>query len=245
MGSFRSAALGVLFAASLAVPGRAAAQVAYGLPWYNPVVTPYGYSYGWSPYGYGYGYYCFGQLGGTAYSNNANAMADVIRARGAYNRATAEAAVEAEKARAQYIQNQQAWLAAYREHKRLGEQRRAEETAEAHARVHRYQSAGRQQQPELLGRNEYNAATGELYFPDALLGPEYAESRQRLQDLFAIRARAGANPKTDREIVDLTNAMLAKLARQIETLRAPDYIAARQFLEHARNVGLVEGATGT
>jgi hypothetical protein len=238
MRSFRTAVFGVLFTAGLiAAPDQADAQVAVGLPWYNPGMA---YGYGWSPYGYGYGY---GQLGGTAYGNAAMGMADVIRAQGSYNEATAAAAIDAEKARSQYIKNQEEWLAAYREHKRLGELHRDEEIAKSRARVQRYQSASRQRQPELLGRNEYNAATGELYFPDALLGPEYADSRQRLQDLFAIRARAGANPKTDREIVDLTNAMLAALARQIETLRAPDYIAARQFLEHARNVGLVEGAT--
>lgn len=235
MRSFRIAVFCASIIAALAVSGHAVAQITYGLPWYN---SGYGYGYGWSPYGYGYGY---GQLGGTAYSNAAMGMADVIRARGAYNEATAEAAVDVEKARSQYIKNQEEWLAAYREHKRLGELHREQEAAEAHARVQRYQSASRQRQPELLGRNEYNAATGELYFPDALLGPEFANSRQRLQDLFGIRAKSGANQKLDREIVDLTNSMMETLAKHIEMLHAPDYIAARQFLEHARNVGLVEG----
>jgi hypothetical protein len=234
MGSFRSVGRGAACAAALLIAGPAAAQVAIGpvVPWYNPV-TPYG---GW---GYGYGVPYYGSYGGTAYSNDAQAMADVIRAQGAYNRATAQAQVEQQEARSKYIENQQQWLAAYHEHKRLGEERRAEENAAARDRRLRYQSQGRQRQPELLDRNEYNAATGELYFPAALQGPEYDAPRQRLQDLFAIRARSGANAKTDSEIVEVADAMLATLNRQIDSLHAPDYIAAHEFLEHARNVGLL------
>lgn len=196
------------------------------IPWYyNPVVTPYGYGYGYYPYGAG---------GGTAYSAEAQGLAEVIRAQGEFNKATAQARKTQEEARSKYIDNQVKWLQAYHEHQRLGEERRAKEHAEARARVQRRTSASRKP-PELLGRSEFDAETGRLLFPTALTAPVFEESRERLQELFEQRTLTGATPEADEEIQDLVAAMLGQLRKRIETTPPPDYIAARSFLEHVRN----------
>src|SRR5690606_26093008 len=93
--------------------GLAAADVASAQvvrPWYwgpGVHVNPWGVAPGW-PYGYGYGY------GPTsAYGDALRGQADVLRGLGQYNRATTEAMINYEQARAQYIENRKRWLETY------------------------------------------------------------------------------------------------------------------------------------
>jgi len=214
----------------LALPSPAQVTIRRIQPWYyGGVITPYGYSYALPPGNYG---------GQTAYSANAAAMSEMIRAQGEYNRASAEAMRHYEEARGQYIENKQAWLAAYHEHRRQGAARREVERAEDRARRERAREAAQQREPELLTRDEYNAITGELYFPAVLQEPAFDAERERLQSLFTIRANSGATQELNDEMLELSRQMHAKLKQQIHSLSPPDYIAADLFLDHVRNVAV-------
>lgn len=208
--------------------GPGFAQVYYGAqPWY------YGGAY---PYGYGYG-----GVGSTVYSTNAQAYSNLLRTQAQYNEAAAEAMLRYQQARGMYIQNQAALLDLYQQRAQQIRPIRPESLGDRAAdreRGQRDREADQQRGSEGLTSAEYNPSTGKLHFPAALKDPAFEEERSRLQSLFAMRAAFGAAQERDQQIVETSQRMLSMLKERIEELPPAEYLAARTFLEHARNTAM-------
>lgn len=216
-------------------------QVYYGVsPWY----------YGGSPYGIGYSY-SMPYGGATVYSTNAQAYSYLLQSQAQSNRANAEAMLQYQQARGEYIKNQSALLDFYDQRARVAQQYQpirsgadeASDRAAARERRERYRDADQRRTPETFTSAEYNSSTGELIFPSALKRPEFDEAREELQTLFGMRAAFGAATDRDRQIVDVSQQMLSTLKGMIGELPPADYLAARRFLEHARNVAMMTASS--
>lgn len=85
--------------------------------------------------------------------------------------------------------------------------------------------------PRALSSNELDPATGQIAWPEVLLGREYALMRSELEQLFHDRALSTIGADTVRKIREDTATMLEILRSNIETMPAGDYIAARKFIE--------------
>ena len=188
-------------------------------------------------YGYGYGRYLGygGYRGGeTAYQAQAQSIGTVLRAQGEYNEETTEAMKQYEQARSTYIDNQKKYTDFVQQRRQDAREYQEQEQARERERLQRFQQALKNEKPELLSPSEMTSS-GELNAPAPLQTPAFAKAFQKLQDLFAVRARAGRSPEVDRKISDLTIAMQRQLDDQIHDMDPQDYIAARGFLERAGN----------
>jgi hypothetical protein len=161
----------------------------------------------------------------------AKGMSDVISAHGNANLANSEAAINAESARTQNIQNAKLSTDTYfqmrKDNKAFREwERGPKPTMEDLAR---YAQMGR---PKRLTPGEFDYVTGRINWPKLLQQSSFEEERVNLDALFAKRAEAGGiSFEEQMGIRDTTNAMLAKLVSQIQELPANYYMAAKKFVE--------------
>lgn len=214
-------------------------QVYYGVtPWY----------YGGYPYGYGYS---MPYGGATVYSTNAQAYSYLLQSQAESNRANAEAMLQYQQARGEFIENQKALLDFYDQRARIAQQYQpirpqtdeAADRAAARERRAQFREASQSRNPETFTSTEYNSSTGELVFPSALKRAEFDEEREQLQTLFGMRAAFGAATERDRQIVETSQQMLSTLKGMIGDLPPSEYLAARRFLEHARHAAMSSGST--
>lgn len=187
--------------------------------WYRPVPR-YGMGFGGNPYGGG----AFGQGTGTPY-------ADVIRSAGEYNLNTAEAAISYEEARSRYIDNKLKWQQTYFQIKQLGKENREAYYAEQKSARDRWLASGVTTGPARLTSTQLDPSTAKLYWPSALQGPEYAAGREKLDQLFELRASTRSVAGLSGQIRDVARAMQAQLKLSIRDLVPSEYLEARKFLE--------------
>jgi hypothetical protein len=171
-------------------------------PWYRPRYRRYGYRYG--------GY--------------ANGMANLIRAQ-------SQAAVNYEIARSKYIDNKQKWTQNYY---KMREERQATLAREHEAQKHSpesLESAAKDAVPPTLGADALDPVTGRITWPDVLKGAEFATPRNRLDQLFELRATTSVGVGNYDQIRVAAMEMTSKLREQIDALPAKQYIAGRKFLD--------------
>lgn len=215
--------------AAIVLAGQANAQVtvrptahgygvSHGTPGLYPVYPPYG------PYYYRY-------HASTAAEGYMRGMAAVIQAQGYYNVLTAQATVLHEEARRSNIENRRQATQTAFEMRRTNREARAEErgpraTPEQIARL------AKSGAPARLSAEQFDAATGRIAWPAALLGEEFAAYRAEIEGLFVQRASSGGLETAEQERVDqAAGAMLAILKDRITELPAMDYTKARRFIE--------------
>ncbi len=161
-------------------------------------------------------------------------MAAIINARANMLRAQSEALINIEEARSRYIDNRIKWAQFYLEWRRLGEQRRREYWAEKRAARDRYLAMIRQREPERLTPSQLDPVTGHINWPVILTDPRFAEPRKKLEELFALRAYAGATPDFSRQVLKYVEQMRAELLTLIRDIPANEYMQARRFLDLLR-----------
>lgn len=161
-------------------------------------------------------------------------MAAIIDARANLLRAQSEALINIEEARSRYIDNRIKWAQFYLEWRRLGELRRREYWAEKRAARDRYLAMIRQREPERLTPSQLDPITGHINWPVILTDPRFDEPRKKLEELFALRAYAGATPDFSRKVLQYVDQMRSELLTLIREIPANEYMQARRFLDLLR-----------
>jgi len=198
--------------------------------WYAPRVgvgygVGYGLGYGgWGGWGMGYGN--FG--GGTVAGNYMQGAAQVIRAQGQYNEDTSKAMINWEEARTKYIDNRKKWTETYFAMKEQNQSRTAERHERSRHSPEALATASRQAAPKALSHEAFDPITGKLQWPEALTAPEYAASREQIEQLIELRTTTGASNSV--QIQQAIQSLAEMLKRNIQSLPPNDYIAARKFL---------------
>lgn len=161
----------------------------------------------------------------------ARGLSEIIRARAAYNRMTAEAMEKMTEAARKDMRNREEWTSTYF---RMRETNRAFRENEASPRptmedIVRYAQMGK---PERLSSGDLDAVTGRIAWPEALQADGFADDRARLESLFADWINYGSLSLSHRQqIRNTTDAMLDTLRGRIEELPPADYMKALRFLE--------------
>jgi hypothetical protein len=201
-------------------------------PWYRSPVR----------FGYGYGYGRFGGFTSNPVEGARYGLADVIRARGEAAESTTRAMSNYEDARSKYIDNQKKWTETYWERKRLGQAELKKDHDRKRAARERYLAQKGSGAPPRLSPTELDPSTGKIYWPETLMGNEYAAARQALDELFVLGAHTGSLRQYSADIAEQSRVMQDELKKHIRDMPANDYIAARNFLE---SLGYEGRQTGT
>lgn len=173
--------------------------------------------------GMGYGSIAAGELHGTA---------DMIRGIGEANRNSATANVLNEKAEEQNIQNWYDSVQAYfkaREANREFRRREELPISSQEDRVRYSQS----RLPRRLNDSELNRDIGDIRWPAVLMAPEFAEHRERLEELFYNRSyyNSGLASSNYVEVKAETERMLATLQNFVDVTEPQAYLYARNFIQ--------------
>ncbi|MEQ9066957.1 MAG: hypothetical protein RLO18_09540, partial [Gimesia chilikensis] len=100
-----------------------------------------------------------------------------------------------------------------------------------------YYEPGFTQTDTTLSASQLNPATGEIAWPEAEMGEEYKDSRDKMQELFKLRDSTGATSEISQEIYDEAQVMKNQLRGQIRDMVPNDYLSARRFIEGLANMG--------
>ncbi len=204
--------------------------------WYRPSnqqFVPSPYAYGYSSYGGGYG----------GVGDNERGYADIIRARGDALRAASEAAINIEDARNRYIDNRIKWTMAYENWLAFKRVEREAYWAKERASRDRYLAQKRREKHERLTPSQFDAATGQINWPDTLLDDKFVTYRKTLEEYFVLRAYSGTSLQLSENIREQTTAMRAKLKQYLHDMPAYRYISARKFIDLLQYEGQLPGSS--
>lgn len=165
------------------------------------------------------------------YGNAYNGAANLIRAQAMANASNAQAALNYEQARAQYLENKKKWTADYYQSKEERQARMAREREKNKLSTETLAEIARAERPKVLGADALNPATGHITWPEVLREEEFATLRVHLEEQFAQQARTSPNRGSVTKIHAQTQEMLSLLRSHIEEMPANDYIAGRRFLD--------------
>ncbi|NLX99565.1 MAG: hypothetical protein GXY83_25805 [Rhodopirellula sp.] len=167
----------------------------------------------------------------TAFGSATRGLADLVRAQGAENLLSSEAAINMTEARRRQIENFEKATETYFAMRRQNQAYRAAERGSrpTYEDLVRYAEAGK---PERLSPSEMDTVTGDITWPIILRSDHFEEYREVLGQLFASRAATGALSSEGYLTVDkVTDAMKAELQRKIDDIPPQDYLRARKFIE--------------
>lgn len=185
--------------------------------------------YGWyrgAAVGAAYGAYGSGVGIGQGYNYGA-----AIAGQGQYNKDTSEAMINYEEARSRYIDNSVKWTQAYHERQRIGKAAQAEKYAAMKATRDRYLRNRESGAPPRLGPQQLDPSTGKIYWPEALLSPNFEKPRKQLDEQFVLRAHTGTSIEVSEKIRDLSRTMQDDLKTEIRSMSPNIYLEARKFLD--------------
>lgn len=226
-----------------------------------PRQTVYNFGGGLSPsvyygnrWGYGGGYY--GPYSGGGYYDGGAAL---VRAQGQAAESRSKAMVNYQEANSQYIDNQKKLAETYVARQKAQREsmheaaaikdmqaKQRQEAIDAQAAKNRklqesglspYYNATSYQDKETLNSSQLNPATGEISWPEGLMGDEYETSRKKMQELFSLKNSTGVTSSLTREIEAEAIVMKNILRGQIRDMLPNDYLSARGFIEGLANMG--------
>jgi hypothetical protein len=214
--------------------GLVALCLVAGLPEISAAAGPLGGHGPWvgvSPY---YGGYPF--RASTAAESFARGAAEVIRARGEFNRLTSEAAINMQEARSRAIVNAQDAVDAYFKIRQMNRDYRQAERRPRPTRedLERYARAAR---PDPLSPSELDTLTGRVRWPILLRDDRFTPLRAEMEELldrWAVSRNLGQLDSFDAEqqlaVRRATGQMQEELREEIRNLPPQDYVAAQRFL---------------
>ncbi len=222
-----------------------------------PRITIYNFGGGLSPsvyYGnrWGGGYYggYGGYYDGGAAAIRAQGKAQVDRSKAMINyqeaqskqldnqKKMAETYVARQKAQRASIAEQQEIIKAKDAARQAANERQAEKNRKRReSGLSPYFNASASQHRERLNSSRLKPATGEISWPESLMGNEFQASREKLQELYSLKNSTGVTSSLSRQISDEANSMKSILRGQIRNMLPNDYLAARGFIEGLINMG--------
>lgn len=180
---------------------------------------------------YGQYYAGYDYHASTAAEGYANGVANVTRSQGMANLLNSQAAINMTEAQKNEMENRQQWTNTYFQMRQANTQYRAQERGPQTTmeQAVRYAQAGK---PQPLSPSELDTVDGAISWPMFLKTPAYADDRQKLEDLYAKRAKLGGITADDyMQINQTTQAMLDTLKTQVKEIPPTDYVATKQFLQ--------------
>lgn len=173
----------------------------------------------------------YGYHSSTAEEGYGRGLADIIRSQGIYNRLSAEALVQQEEARRQYIENQKQGVETYFRVRELNRTRG--DRAKHRESVRQWLEERSPHQPRRPGPNRLNPVTGRIDWPVLLQDGTYVDGRRLMERVFAERAFLGGTLDAHRyeTVVTAGKEMLNELKERIDEVRPQDYIVAKRFVE--------------
>jgi hypothetical protein len=182
------------------------------------------------PYGSSY---AAGGGGGvvTAEQGRLVGIADGLRGLGEFNRNTAAANVLQQQANGLAIDNRYDAVQTYFQVRQLNRQQRALERGPTPTQedLLRYSQS---RVPERLTVAALDRDTGAIHWPAVLTGPEFADHRARLEQIFQGRSyyNSGVASESYLEIQDETARMLATLQDLVRAMDPAAYVQAKKFI---------------
>jgi hypothetical protein len=174
----------------------------------------------------------YGGYGGTtAAGSSMQGMASVISAKGDYNLSTSAAAINYTQAQKNYIENRQLATNTYFEMRATNKaytkaERGPPPTKEQMARL------AAEGKPKPLASYELDAVSGQIAWPIALTGDQYAASRAELEQLSTKRSHYGGLSAADQNRAGQTiDSMSQILGSSIKDTPPQQYLAAKNFLK--------------
>lgn len=169
--------------------------------------------------GYGYGY-----------------MMNPWVAAGQYQLYSAQAATSYQQAYSLWLDNKKKHAQTYFDLRRMNASYRAEvEMEHPHATSDQIVAFSKARDPQRLTADQFDPATAVLNWPPTLKNPEFAEQRNRLDNLFAERlgdpVAAGLGTHNCHDIQHAAAEMSAALRKKIAEIDADEYITAEKFLK--------------
>lgn len=161
----------------------------------------------------------------------ARGMADLTRSQGMANLYNSEAAINWTEAQSREMDNRAKWTDTYFQMRDANRQYRAAERGPKTTmeQAVRFAQAGK---PAPMSPSDLDTVDGEISWPKFLKTPQYAEDRQKLDELFGKRATHGGLSADDYVQVNrTTQAMLDTLKSQVKEIPPADYVATKKFIE--------------
>lgn len=183
----------------------------------------------------------YGRYGDPYYSDNrastpgesyARGIADMTRAAGQANLLNSKAAGNYEDARTKQLDNRLKTTDTYFEMRRVNrEARKAERRPPASSEV-AFRRA-REVTPDELTATQLDRVTGKIEWPRLLMDERYAETRGKLDRLYAARSDASGNIGMDtyQRMLATCDRLKAELKKNIRDYLPNDYIKATQFID--------------
>jgi hypothetical protein len=158
--------------------------------------------------------------------------ADLQRSAGWYNYLSSMAAINWERARAAHFENRVKAVQTYFQVREINREARVRERGPRPTRQQLIQYA-RDRAPKRFSDQQFEAATGELYWPTVFNSAEYATQRTKIDQLMVLRAldSSGATTEYSREALAAVEQMEERLKSHIHDMRPSDYVAAKSFLK--------------
>ena len=218
------AAISTTLAITLIVTSAKAQDSGYAIEGAVPNVALTGF--------YGGGYYPAWGGASTVAEGALRGQADLVRAWGDNAYMNSLAAVNTEVARQKNIENRLQWVQTYFEMRRTNEAARAAQRPTAMS-LGQSQQYARMLAPQRLSPYQIEPVSGRIHWPAALQGPEFAEARKALQQIFASRDvhTSGVGNTTDSQVAEITAAMRDALKANIDAMTSSEYLAARKFVD--------------
>jgi hypothetical protein len=170
----------------------------------------------------------YGGGGGTAASAYMNGMSSVIQAEGAYNLMSAQAAIAAQQAESQYLQNRLAATQTYFEMRKMNKQYRDEERAKpmsSEALTHYYE----QMKPKRMAATQVDPVTGQISWPVPLQDEAYASYREQLDSFYKLRAEHKDFNYNDVRLA--AEGMQTEFKKHLDEFAPQDFEKSNRFLE--------------
>jgi hypothetical protein len=175
--------------------------------------------------------------GTTAAESYQRGMADVIRARGEFQRQQAQAARDFEIARSAYIDNQTQWLAEYHQRQRMGEAQRQQQQQQRREAIDRARSArAAARTQELPVPSQIDPDTGEIDWPSVLQEPRYSDMTEKLDTLMRQWAQGQDASVLAPQVAQLADQLQTQLHANIRDYAANDFIAGDRLLTALRRL---------
>lgn len=170
--------------------------------------------------------------GSTPYSSAVRAQATFVAAAGQATESYARAALTAERARSQYLDNQAKYLEWRQQQRAISEERQMARLAALRTKV-----ANRPTPPRPidlyppLGADQLDRVTGEIQWPPCLLDPQYEMERSLIEAALRSRAESGPDERTDVILHDTAWRMLSKRPPTMRGLDSQTHLACCRFMK--------------
>ena len=167
----------------------------------------------------------------TPYSSAVRAQAEMAMAQGAAAENYARAAIANEQARSVYLENEARMLELRRQRREAtharNEQRKQEQKERA---ARRPPPKRRTERYPRLSSDQIDPLTGEVHWPECLMGDDYGKDRKSVEDALQTQAEFGAGERTTKIIYDASHRMMLILAPSNSRLGSEAYQTCRKFL---------------